>query len=33
MTTVGRMELIAYVVLALFVAYLLFTLNLFRREK
>jgi len=27
------MELIAYVILALFVAYLLFTLNLFRREK
>jgi hypothetical protein len=33
MTTVGRMELVVYVVLALFVAYLIFSLNLFRREK
>lgn len=33
MTAVGRMELIAYIVLAFFVGYLLFTLNLFRREK
>jgi len=33
MTEVTRMEIISYVVLALFVGYLLFTLNVFRREK
>jgi hypothetical protein len=33
MTEVTRMEIIGYVVLALFVGYILFTLNVFRREK
>lgn len=33
MTAVTRMEIVAIVVLVLFVGYLLFTLNVFRREK